>query len=84
VISAMLEWREGYGQLPSSYDWSRTHARQRGGHALRRLAGGRWPAASVVSAVFGRWAAARQAATAKSLGDHAPREQYDPGSSRTT
>src|SRR5438067_10702691 len=34
VISAMLEWRERYGRLPSSYDWSRSHARRRGGQAL--------------------------------------------------
>jgi hypothetical protein len=33
VISAMLEWRERYGRLPSSYDWSRTHAGRRGTHA---------------------------------------------------
>jgi hypothetical protein len=84
VISAMLEWRERYGQLPSSYDWSRTHVQRRGGHALRRLAGGRWPSASVVKAVFARWAAARQATAAQSPGDHAPPEQYDHGSSRTT
>src|SRR5436190_6383350 len=37
VISAMLEWRERYGRLPSSYDWSRTHAKRRGGAALERL-----------------------------------------------
>jgi DNA-binding CsgD family transcriptional regulator len=30
VISAMWEWRERYGELPSSYDWSRTHARRTG------------------------------------------------------
>jgi hypothetical protein len=34
VISAMLEWRERYGRLPTSCDWSRTHARRRGGQAL--------------------------------------------------
>jgi hypothetical protein len=86
VISAMLEWREAYGQLPSSYDWSRTHAQRRGGHALRRLTGRRWPAASVVSAVFGTWALARQAAAEKGLGegDHAPVGQCDHGSSRST
>jgi AcrR family transcriptional regulator len=84
VISAMLAWRDRYGRWPSSYDWSRTHAQRRGGHALRRLAGGRWPSASVINAVFGTWAAARQAAAAKGLGDHAPPEQYDHGSSRTT
>ena len=30
VISAMREWRKRYGCLPSSYDWSRAHARARG------------------------------------------------------
>jgi hypothetical protein len=33
-MAAMHDWRERYGQLPSSYDWSRTHARRRGGEAL--------------------------------------------------
>ena len=27
VLAAMAEWRSRYGRLPSSYDWSRTHAR---------------------------------------------------------
>ena len=36
----MREWRARYGRLPSSYDWSRTHARARGGEALARLAAG--------------------------------------------
>jgi AraC-like DNA-binding protein len=63
VISAMLEWRERYGRLPSSYDWSRTHARRRGGAAPERLASGSWPAASVVSALFETWPAARAAAS---------------------
>jgi hypothetical protein len=67
VISAMLEWRERYGPLPSSYDWSRTHARQRGGNALERLAEGEWPAASVVTAPFGTWARARMAASEQGL-----------------
>ena len=40
VIAAMREWRARYGRLPSSYDWSRTHARARGGKAERRLAEG--------------------------------------------
>ena len=56
VLHAMCEWRALYGRLPSSYDWSRTHARRRGGEALKRLAEGEWPAASVVSRVFGAWA----------------------------
>jgi AraC-like DNA-binding protein len=62
VLEAMRRWRASYGQLPSSYDWSRTHARRRGGEALARLAEGDWPSASVVGGVFGRWAAAREAA----------------------
>jgi hypothetical protein len=33
VLAAMVEWRERYGALPSSYDWSRTYARRRGGEA---------------------------------------------------
>ncbi len=39
VIAAMQEWSTRYSELPSSYDWSRTPARRRGGEALRRL---RW------------------------------------------
>ena len=49
VLAAMAEWRSRYGRLPSAYDWSRTHARRRGGDALARLAEGEWPAASVVT-----------------------------------
>jgi hypothetical protein len=64
VVHAMREWRARYGRLPSSYDWSRTHARRRGGDALERLAEGQWPAASVVTGLFGTWAAARTAALA--------------------
>jgi hypothetical protein len=58
VVDAMLDWPRRYGRLPSSYDWSRAHARQRGGEALERLAAGEWPAASVVTRLFGTWAAA--------------------------
>jgi hypothetical protein len=66
VLAAMREWRELHWRLPSSYDWSRTHARRRGGEAVKRLAEGRWPAASVVTSLclFGTWAAARTAAMA--------------------
>jgi hypothetical protein len=74
VIAAMLEWYERYGRLPSSYDWSRTHARRRGADAVRRLAAAHWPSASVVSAVFGTWAAARQAAAANRPGGRVPAE----------
>jgi AcrR family transcriptional regulator len=38
VLDAMCDWRAGYGRLPTSYDWSRTHARRRGGQSLERLA----------------------------------------------
>jgi hypothetical protein len=62
VLDAMREWQVLFGRLPSSYDWSRTHARRRGGPALERLAKGEWPAASVVTDLFGTWAAARAAA----------------------
>ena len=59
VLEAMREWRLRHGRLPSSYDWSRTHARRRGGEALERLRQGDWPSASVVTRVLGSWAAAR-------------------------
>jgi AraC-like DNA-binding protein len=62
VIEAMREWSERYGQLPSSYDWSRTHARRRGGAAFKRLNDRGWPPASVVGKLFGSWSAARHAA----------------------
>jgi hypothetical protein len=67
VLEAMREWRVRHGRLPSSYDWSRTHARRRGGEALERLREGDWPSASVVTSVLGSWAAAR--AQAESDGD---------------
>ena len=62
VLDAMCGWRARYGRLPTSYDWSRTHARRRGGEALERLNGGDWPSASVVTEVHGSWKAARAAA----------------------
>ena len=62
VLEAMREWRVRFGRVPSSYDWSRTHARRRGGEALERLGRGEWPAASVAGNLFGTWAAARAAA----------------------
>ena len=30
VLAAMTEWRSRYARLPTSYDWSRTHASRRG------------------------------------------------------
>jgi AraC-like DNA-binding protein len=62
VLAAMIEWRSRYGRLPTCYDWSRTHARRRGGEAVARLAEGEWSAASVVTRLFGTWSAARAAA----------------------
>jgi hypothetical protein len=62
VLDAMREWRARYGRLPSSYDWSHTHARRRGGEPLERLSGGEWPSASVVTGVYGSWKAARAVA----------------------
>jgi hypothetical protein len=62
VLAAMRAWQTRYGKLPSSHDWSRTHARTRGGEALKRLGEREWPSASVVSEVFGTWAGARTAA----------------------
>ncbi|MGO9886987.1 MAG: hypothetical protein ACLP0L_03590 [Solirubrobacteraceae bacterium] len=80
VLDAMREWVDRYGRLPSAYDWSRTHARQRGGEALARLDGRGWPPASVVTSVFGTWGAAR-AATGEALPDtrslRLPREAED-------
>jgi len=69
VLAAMGEWRARYGRLPSSYDWSRTHARRRGGRALARLSEGDWPPASVVSDVCGDWPQARADAAAARWGE---------------
>jgi len=63
VLDAMREWRARYGRLPTSYDWSRTHAGRRGGEAFKRLVEGEWPASSVVTRLFGTWAVARAAAS---------------------
>jgi hypothetical protein len=62
VLDAMVEWRASYGRWPSSYDWSVTHARRRGGEAVGRLRDGEWPPASVVTAVCGSWLVARNEA----------------------
>ena len=37
VLAAMWDWRARYDRLPTSYDWSRTHARRRGGEALAQM-----------------------------------------------
>jgi hypothetical protein len=59
VRQAMRLWRSQYGTPPSSYDWSRTHARNRGGDALARLNAGDWPPPATVTDLYGTWAAAR-------------------------
>jgi hypothetical protein len=61
VFAAMREWPERHGRLPTSYDWSRTHARRCGG---RRSSGwveaigprrARSPARSARGAPLARW-----------------------------
>src|SRR3954464_7171976 len=59
VRDAMRAWAELYGRAPSSYDWSRTHARRRGAQAMRRLERGEWPSPATVSALYPTWGAAR-------------------------
>jgi hypothetical protein len=58
VREALRRWAELYGAPPSSYDWSRTHARRRGRQALGRLERDDWPAAATVSTLYGTWASA--------------------------
>jgi hypothetical protein len=65
VLRAMRDWQARYGRVPSSYDWSRTHARRRGGRAIKRLDWGEWPPSSVVSERFGSWRKAREIAEAE-------------------
>ena len=82
VLDAMRAWRELYGRLPSSYDWSRTHARRRGGEALERLTNGDWPPASVVTKLHGSWAVARAAGYRRRSRCHATppvRSKFRPG-----
>jgi hypothetical protein len=70
VLEAMGEWRERYGQLPTSYASSRTHAQRPGEEPMRRLGDGIWPAASVVvTHSFGTWADARTTARSQQVDD---------------
>ena len=73
VLEAMLDWFYRYGELPTSYDWSRTHANRRGGVALKRLNTQEWPPASVVGSLFGGWDKAGDAAEAAARLDSALR-----------
>jgi hypothetical protein len=70
VTGAMRAWEARYGRLPSQYDWSRTHARRRGGEVLARLDEGDWPSASVVTSLYGSWKSARAAAMKQSVEAH--------------
>jgi hypothetical protein len=58
VRDTLLAWRDRYGRLPTSYDWSRTHAHRRGGQALARLADGDWPSSATVTDLYRGWTAA--------------------------
>jgi hypothetical protein len=78
IVEAMRVWRARYDRLPSSYDWSMTHARHRGREALERLMKGHWPAASVVTSVFGTWGAARAAADAAGPDERSLRPPTEP------
>ena len=59
VGDGMRTWQALYGSPPLSTDWSRTHARRRGGEALKRWRDRDWPAPSTVIDLYGTWAAAR-------------------------
>jgi hypothetical protein len=48
VREAMRAWRDRFGAPPSSTDWSRSHARSRGGRALERLRAADRPSSSTV------------------------------------
>jgi hypothetical protein len=58
ILEAILAWQARYGTPPSSYDWSRTHARRKGGEALQRLQDADWPSPRTVTRLYGTWAAA--------------------------
>ncbi|WP_028064685.1 hypothetical protein [Solirubrobacter soli] len=52
-------WRERFGFVASSVDWSGTHARRRGGAALARYSSARWPSQSVIRRLYRTPEAAR-------------------------
>ena len=58
VSAAHRRWYERYGFVASSYDWSATHARRRGGAALARYESGDWPSGSVIRRLYGSAASA--------------------------
>jgi hypothetical protein len=59
VRAAHRRWYERYGFVASSYDWSGTHARRRGGPALARYESGDWPSGPVIRRLYGSAANAR-------------------------
>jgi hypothetical protein len=59
VRAAHQRWYERYDFVASSYDWSGTHARRRGGAALARYESGDWPSGPVIRRVYGSPANAR-------------------------
>jgi hypothetical protein len=59
VRGAHRFWRERYGFIASSVDWSATHAHRRGGAALERYRSAHWPSQSVIRRLYGTPAAAR-------------------------
>jgi hypothetical protein len=71
VRGAHRFWRERFGFIASSADWSGTHARRRGGAALERYQSARWPSQSVIRRLYGSPVAARADAFAGSATDHA-------------
>jgi hypothetical protein len=59
VRSAHRAWYVRFGFVASSYDWSGTHARRRGGAALGRFEAGDWPSGPVIRRLYSTQAAAR-------------------------
>jgi hypothetical protein len=62
VRSAHRVWYDRFGFVASSYDWSGTHARRRGGAALERYQSGSWPSGPVIRRLYRSHAAARSEA----------------------
>ena len=65
VRGAHRFWLERFGSIASSADWSGSHARRRGGKALKRYKSARWPSQSVIRRLYGTPAAARADAFAE-------------------
>jgi hypothetical protein len=59
VRASHRTWYERFGFVASSYDWSGTYARRRGGTALERFEAGEWPSGPVIRRLYGTHAAAR-------------------------